>query len=121
MRKLSVAVEKINCLAAFLYLVGLGLYFWVDYPDLWGGLLAITGVVWLVRQFLLGRIVDCLFVIIVFGGSWASHYWIFYPYYIIPGLLALGSLYVIVAEITCYWTRLNRERKERRHARQLEE
>jgi hypothetical protein len=111
MRRLSVAIEKVNALAAVLYLIGLALFYWTDYPDLWGGLLIITGVVWLIRQFLLGRMVDCLFVIIVFAGSWASHYWIFYPYVIIPALLAVGALYVIIEQIVSYWSQVHRAKR----------
>ena len=103
MRKLIVAEEKINSLAAALYIVGLAVLVFTCYPDLWGGLTIITGAVWLVRQFLMGRILDLFFIVVVFGGSWACHYFIFYPYYIIPGLLAVGALYVIVEQIAVYW------------------
>lgn len=102
MHRLSVAVEKINSLSAILYLIGLGFYYGSGYPDWLGALILLTGFVWLVRQFLLGRMLDCLFVLIVFGSSWTSHYWDFYPHVVIPGLLAAGALYVIIEQVVSY-------------------
>lgn len=99
---LKIATEKVDSVCAALFVVGLALLAYFDFHHLTAGIAASLGIAVILRQFLLARIADVIAAFIVFGGLFISFYWNLRTEIVVPILLALGSIYYIVVQITAY-------------------
>lgn len=97
-----VATEKVDCLAAALFVIGLALLFYFDFSHLAAGVTASIGIAIVVRQFLLAKIVDVIVGLVVFAGIFISLYWNLKSDYVVPILLTVGSIYYIAMRIVHY-------------------
>jgi len=98
----KVAKEKINCLAAGLFILGMILMAYFRYSHLWPGVVTVLGVTIVVRQFLLGRIVDMVAAIVLFLAIFIVAFWELRADLVVPILLIIGGAYYIVAQIMAY-------------------
>lgn len=98
----KVAKEKINCLAAALFAIGMAIIAYFHYPHLWAGIATVVGITIVVRQFLLGRLVDMLVAIILFLAIFIVSYWELRENLVVPIILIIGGVYYIVSQISLY-------------------
>lgn len=107
----KVGKEKINCLAAGLFIIGMALMAYLQYSQLWVGIIVVTGITIVVRQFLLGEIVDMVAAIVFFLATFIVAFWDLNPNRVVPIILGIGGIYYIVSQITQY-SRFKKSRVE---------
>ena len=94
-----ISKEKITGLCAFLFIVGIAGLFYIGYPDLWAGIMLVSGAAMVIRQLLLVRFVGLLIAVVVFGGAWAAQFYDFHPRVVVPLAATVGALYVLVVQL----------------------
>jgi predicted membrane protein len=95
--------EKINGVVAALFIIGMIITMYIDPKDLWASVSLSTGIAICLRQFLLGRIVDMILAIIIFGGiSLTFGVSPYLPKILVPILLIVGAVYFIFCQYARY-------------------